>query len=39
MEKQSPLELTLVQEFVGKSHADLDGVRELLVVRLKSKST
>ncbi len=30
MEKQSPLELTLVQEFVGKSHADLDGVRELL---------
>lgn len=30
MEKKSPVELTLVQEFVGKSHADLDGVRELL---------
>jgi hypothetical protein len=30
MEKKSPLELTLVQEFVGKSHADLEGVKELL---------
>jgi hypothetical protein len=31
MEKKPALEITLVQEFVGKSHADLDGVRELLV--------
>jgi hypothetical protein len=31
MEKRPTLELTLVQEFVGKSHADLDGVKELLV--------
>lgn len=31
MEKKPALELTLVQEFVGKSHADLDGVKELLL--------
>lgn len=31
MEKKPALELTLVQEFVGKAHADLEGVRELLV--------
>lgn len=31
MEKKPALELTLVQEFVGKSHADLEGVREMLV--------
>jgi hypothetical protein len=30
MEKRPALELTLVQEFVGKSHADLDGIKELL---------
>lgn len=30
MEKKLALELTLVQDFVGKSHADLDGVKELL---------
>jgi hypothetical protein len=30
MENKSALELTLVQDFVGKSHADLDGVKELL---------
>jgi len=30
MEKKPALEMTLVQEFVGKSHADLDGVKELL---------
>jgi hypothetical protein len=30
MEKKPALELTLVQDFVGKSHADLDGVKELL---------
>jgi|SRR5215208_230873 len=30
MEKKPALELTLVQEFVGKSHADLDRVKELL---------
>jgi hypothetical protein len=30
MEKKSALEATLVQEFVGKSHADLDGIKELL---------
>ena len=30
MEKRPALELTLVQEFVGKSHADLDGMKELL---------
>src|SRR5512134_2260461 len=31
MEKKPALELTLVQDFVGKSHADLEGVKELLV--------
>ena len=31
MEKKPALELTLVQEFVGKSHTDLDGVKELLM--------
>lgn len=30
MEKKPALELTLVQEFVGKSHADLEGVKQLL---------
>lgn len=30
MEKKPAIEMTLVQEFVGKSHADLDGVKELL---------
>lgn len=30
MEKKPALEITLVQEFVGKSHADLEAVRELL---------
>jgi hypothetical protein len=30
MEKKPALEITLVQEFVGKSHADLEGVREML---------
>src|SRR5512138_970654 len=30
MEKKATLEMTLVQEFVGKSHADLAGVQELL---------
>ncbi len=30
MEKKPAIELTLVQDFVSKSHADLDGVRELL---------
>jgi hypothetical protein len=30
MEKRSALESTLVQEFVSKSHADLEGVKELL---------
>ncbi|HLO30476.1 MAG TPA: hypothetical protein VK249_15125 [Anaerolineales bacterium] len=30
MEKKPALEAQLVQEFVGKSHADLDGVKELL---------
>jgi hypothetical protein len=30
MEKKPALEITLVQEFVGKAHADLDGVKELL---------
>ena len=30
MEKKTVLEATLVQEFVGKSHADLEGVKELL---------
>lgn len=31
MEKKPALELTLVQDFVGKAHADLDGVKELLM--------
>jgi hypothetical protein len=31
MEKKPALEITLIQEFVGKAHADLDGVRELLL--------
>lgn len=30
MEKRPALELHLVQEFVSKSHADLDGVKQLL---------
>ena len=30
MEKKPALEVTLVQEFVAKSHADLDAVKELL---------
>jgi hypothetical protein len=30
MEKKPALEMTLVQEFVGKAHADLDGVKDLL---------
>jgi hypothetical protein len=30
MENKSALEAALVQEFVGKSHADLDRVKELL---------
>ncbi len=30
MEKKSVLEVTLVQEFVSRAHADLDGVKELL---------
>jgi hypothetical protein len=31
MEKKPALELTLIQDFVGKSHADMDGVKELLM--------
>jgi hypothetical protein len=31
MEKKPALELTLVQDFVSKSHADLEGVKELLM--------
>jgi hypothetical protein len=31
MEKKPAIEMTLVQEFVGKAHADLDGVKELLL--------
>jgi hypothetical protein len=31
MEKKPALEITLVQEFVSKAHADLDGIRELLL--------
>ena len=31
MEKKPALEMTLVQDFVGKAHADLDGVQELLL--------
>ena len=30
MEKKPALEITLIQDFVGKSHADLEGVKELL---------
>ncbi len=30
MEKKPALEMTLVQDFVGKAHADLDGVKQLL---------
>ena len=30
MEKRPALELNLVHEFVSKSHADLDGVKQLL---------
>jgi hypothetical protein len=30
MEKKATLDVTLVQEFVGKSHGDLDRVKELL---------
>ena len=30
MEKKSALEGTLVQEFVGKSHGDLERIKELL---------
>ena len=30
MEKKSALELSMVEEFVGKAHADLDGVKKLL---------
>jgi hypothetical protein len=32
MDKKSALEATLVQEFVGKSHGDLDRVKELLAL-------
>ena len=31
MEKKPALEIVLVQDFVGKAHADLDGVKELLL--------
>ena len=31
MEKKPSLEMVLVQEFVGKAHANLDGVKELLL--------
>ena len=31
MEKKPALEITLIQDFVGKAHADLDGIRELLL--------
>jgi hypothetical protein len=30
MDKKPPLEATLIQEFVGKSHGDLNRVKELL---------
>jgi hypothetical protein len=30
MEKKPALEFTLVQEFVSKAHADLDGIKELI---------
>ncbi len=32
MEKKPALEVMLVQEFVSKSHADLEGIKELLVL-------
>ena len=32
MEKKTALEVTLVQDFVSKAHADLDGVKELLAL-------
>ncbi|HEX9331921.1 MAG TPA: hypothetical protein VF896_08550 [Anaerolineales bacterium] len=32
MEKKPALEASLVQEFVSKSHADLDGIKELLAL-------
>ena len=31
MEKKPALEITLIQDFVGKAHADLDAIRELLL--------
>ena len=31
MEKKPALEMFLVQEFVSKAHADMDGVKELLL--------
>ena len=31
MEKKPAIEMYLVQDFVGKAHADLDGVKELLL--------
>ena len=31
MDKKPALEITLIQDFVGKAHADLDGIRELLL--------
>ena len=31
MEKKPAIEMKLVQDFVGKAHADLDGVKELLL--------
>lgn len=31
MEKKPALEIRLIQEFVSKSHADLEGVQELLM--------
>ena len=31
MEKKPALEITLIQDFVGKAHADLDGIKELLL--------
>jgi hypothetical protein len=31
MEKKPAIEMYLVQDFVGKAHADLDGVKDLLL--------
>ena len=31
MDKKPALEITLIQDFVGKAHADLDGIKELLL--------